>query len=53
MATSTGDIRYRARCARCNKPLDDWALSLPEEKRLCWNHKKFDLKVEKKPFSKG
>ena len=43
------DIRYRAKCMVCHKPLGDWALNVKDP--LCWKHKKWDLKKEVKPFS--
>ena len=42
------DIRYRAHCLICNKPLGDWALKVKEP--LCYDHKKWDLKKEVRTF---
>jgi hypothetical protein len=42
------DMRYRIICSfpGCFKHLGDWALHVPVSKRLCFNHKQWDLKKE-------
>lgn len=45
------DLRYQARCYKCKVHLGDWALDFPVEKRLCYDHRHWDLKKEVKPFA--
>ena len=47
MATTTNDIRYLARCNKCHKVIGDWALKVPEEKRLCWDCKDHKTNLQK------
>lgn len=49
MATQT-DIRYQGKCVVCGTKLGDWALKHPNP--TCWDHRKFDLKTEVRPFSR-
>jgi len=51
MATFKGDIRYQARCKRCQTPIGDWAMKVPDEDKLCWNCRHHDLKDI--PYKKG
>lgn len=44
------DIRYQAVCIKCGAKIGDWALRTPVDKRLCWNHRKFDIKTETKRY---
>jgi hypothetical protein len=44
------DIRYQAVCVRCGKHIGDWALRTPVNKRLCWDHKEFNIKDETKRY---
>lgn len=40
------DIRFRAHCFKCKSPLSDKFLSLPEEKRFCYDHRHWSMKKE-------
>jgi hypothetical protein len=44
MSLTKNDIRYRCHCFICKQPLGDYALTLPKEQRLCWDHRKHDIK---------
>jgi hypothetical protein len=35
MSITVNDIRYRAKCIKCNSPLGDWALHVPKRDRVC------------------
>ena len=50
MATKIGDIRYKATCKKCHAPIGDWAMKVPESKRVCWDCRPHDIK--KIPYRK-
>ncbi len=49
MSARIDDIRYRAHCVKCHKPLGDGALRVEEP--MCYAHRKWELKKEVKHFS--
>lgn len=47
------DIRYQGVCIKCGAKLGDWALHVPQDKRLCWDHREHTITKDTQYFAKG